>query len=274
LHPLSKQAASLLLKEPRLGKDFSPTYTTRRTHVAVGQRFYYLEISGARLKIHRKQRDQRGAPEVSTGRPAQSADIQAVINFVKSEIRLNYYLSEEDAKSLVEKLSQNDFVGASMNIRHSIKTLLNGILRSNISNKVKIIHEAMPEMYLENYNDQQEQFAPLSMIKSAVSGISLNAGKTLLNKLIEMLVDKLSGLAHESVLSYFKSKAAEFKQAQAQPEDGVTIKIVWANIAGMSGIKAVINAIRGNLSINSISGLSLPSIPTPEVKIAAGKNFD
>ncbi|MBD0341984.1 MAG: hypothetical protein ICV61_14230, partial [Microcoleus sp. Co-bin12] len=108
LHPLSKNAAALLLKEPGLGKDFSAEYTSKRRHIAVGQRFYYLEISGARLKVitrgHRsRQQPATGQQPVSqqptgttgsngtTGstQPAQSGDIQGVINFVKSEIRFN-----------------------------------------------------------------------------------------------------------------------------------------------------------------------------------------
>ena len=51
LHPLSVQAASLLLNEPKLGKDVDVKFTTRRHQTSVGQRFYYLEIPGAQLKL-------------------------------------------------------------------------------------------------------------------------------------------------------------------------------------------------------------------------------
>jgi polyhydroxyalkanoate synthesis regulator protein len=147
------------------------------------------------------------------------------------------------------------------------------MLKNNVGNKVKIIHEAMPEMFLENYTDQQEQFS-FGNVTKAIGNISLNTGKELLTKLVEKLINKLSALANDAIANYFKSRAAEFKQAQAEPQDGITVQIIWMNIQGMASVKAVINAIRGNLSIPNLADLSLPNIPTPEVKISAGKKFE
>ncbi|MBD0375878.1 MAG: hypothetical protein ICV51_09645, partial [Flavisolibacter sp.] len=288
LHPLSKNAAALLLKEPVLGKDFSAQYTTKRRQIAVGQRFYYLEISGARLKVitrdHRSRQQPIGQqpvnqqPTGTTGtngttgstQPAQSGDIQGVINFIKSEIRFNYYFSEEDAKAVVEKLNKNDFLGAALSIRQSVKNVLHEILLNNIDNKVKIIHEALPEMYLEYYNDPQEHFAGWD---KAV-GVALNAGKEVVTTIIEKLIEKLSEVAYQALANFFKARAAEFKQAQAEPADGVTVKIIWTNIPGMSAIRSVINAIRGKLPVGNLSDLTLPSIPAPEIQVIANKKFD
>jgi hypothetical protein len=88
------------------------------------------------------------------------------------------------------------------------------------------------------------------------------------------LVEKISEMAYQSLGNYFKARAAEFKEAQAKPQDGVTVKIIWKNIQGMSAIRAVINAIRGNLSIGNLSDLSMPNLPSPEIEIVADKKFD
>lgn len=280
-HPLTVEAASLLCKEPGLGKNFSSRFTSKRHRTAIGQRFFYLEINGARLSVihtvdhHSAKPNATGsaAGNPSRAQVASTSDVQAVVNFVKSEIRFNYYFSEEEAKAVVEKLNRNDFLGAAMNIRQSVKNVLNDMLQNNVSNKVKIIHEAIPEMFLENYSDQQEQFS-FSDVGKAIGGISLNAGKELLKNLIEKLIDKLSSLANDAIANHFKVRAAEFKQAQAEQQDGVTVQIIWRNIQGMASIKAVINAIRGNLSIPNLGDLALPNIPTPEVKISAGKKFE
>jgi hypothetical protein len=265
LLPLSRHAAALLIKEPALGKDLSKEYTTKRTHISIGQRFYYLEISGARLRIHHvtvhDHRHTAGAAPLNN-RPAQSGDIRGVINFVKSEIHFNYYFSEEEAKSVVEKLNQNDFLAAATAIRYSVRDVLQGILLQNVTNKVKIIHEAFPEMYLENYYDQQE------------NGVVLSSGKNLLTGLVESLVERLSGLAYHAIRDYLKARAVEFKQAQAEPQDGVTIKLSWLNIPGMSSIKTVFSAIRGNLPVGNLAQIKLPVIPKPEIQITAGKHFD
>jgi hypothetical protein len=250
LHPLSKDSSALLLNEPALGKDFPAKYTTKRYHVAVGQRFYFLEINGAHLRM--------GSTK-GNNKPAHSDDIRGVLNFVKSSISLNYYFSEEQAKSVVEKLNQNDFLGAASGIRHSVKEVLHSMLLGNVSGKVQIIHEAFPEMFLENYTDPQENL--------------LGSGKSILTALVENLVNKLAGKAYDEIRDYFKSRAAEFKQAQAEPQDGVTIKVVWSNVPGLAAVKTILSAIRGNLSFNPAM-LSFPSLPKPEILVKAGKQFD
>ena len=275
LHPLTKQAASILLKEPALGKDLPAKFTAKRHLTRVGQRFYYLEISGARLRIPpvnhatHKHRD-HGKP--GTPKPSQSGDIQGVINFVKSEIRLSYYFSEEDARTVVEKINKNDFLGAAINIRNAVKNVLNGILIRNVGNKVKIIHEAVPELYLEHIGAYERESSLAALVKST-GGIALGGGKEILTKIIEQLVEKLSEHAYQAVAIFFKGRAAEFKAAQAQPQDGVTVKITWTNIQGMSAIRAVISAIRGKSPLGNISDMTLPNIPTPDIKVVADKIF-
>jgi hypothetical protein len=250
LHPLSTESSALLLNEPALGKDFPAKFTTKRYHIAVGQRFYFLEINGARLRM---------GPSKGKDKPAHSDDIRGVLNFVKSSISINYYFSEEQAKSVVEKLNQNDFLGAASAVRHSVKEVLHSMLVGNVSEKVQIIHEAFPEMFLENYSDPQENL--------------LGSGKTILTALVENLVNKLAGKAFDEIRDYFRSRAAEFKQAQAEPQDGVTIKVLWSNVPGLATLKTLLSAIRGNLSFNPAM-LSFPGLTKPEILVKAGKHFD
>ena len=267
LLPLTKQAASLLLKEPALGKDLAVKNLSNRFKSAPGQRFYYLEIDGARLRIppvNRSKHKHAENGQPPAGIESRSADIQGVINFIKAEIKLNYYFSEEDAKDVVEKLNKNDHLGAAISIRQSVRNVLNDILIKNISTKVKIIHEAIPELFLENYPDQE---SPLDMLGKV-------AGKEIISKLVEKLIDKFATAAYEAVVNFFKARAAEFKEAQAQPQDGVTVKLTWTNIPGMSTIRTIINAIRGNLSIGNLTDITMPSLPVPDIKIVADKKFD
>ncbi|MDQ6477270.1 hypothetical protein [Dyadobacter sp. LHD-138] len=270
LLPLTLQASTMLLKEPSLGKDVSPRKTATRFRKAEGQRFYYLEIDGARLRLPQVKRTDHRTTEngqPATGIESRSADVQAILNFVRSEIRLNYYFSEEDALGIVESLNKSDYLGAAMHVRNALKVVLKDILKKNIASKVKIVHEAMPELYLENIGDQQEQFAPLDALGKI-------AGKEIISKIVEALVEKLSSKAYDAVLAFFKARATEFKTAQAQPQDGVTIKLLWTNVQGMSAIKAAISAIRGDFSIGSLKDLSIPAISAPDLSIVADKKFD
>lgn len=270
IHPLTVNAASHLLKEPGLGKDVSSRFMQTRHKINIGQRFYYLEISGAKVKKpYIPPTD--GKPDKPKTITPRSSDIQGVINFVRSEIRLNYFFSEEEAKSVVEKLNRNDHLGAALTIRHSVRNVLNDLLIKNVSKKVKIIHEAVPELYLENVHE--EDLIPAG-VAAAAGAFAAKAAKDLLVKLIEKLIVKISQLAYQAVVNYFKARAAEFKQMQAEPADGVTVKIIWVNIPGMSQLRAIINAVRGQMSVGNLADLVLPSIPTPEVQVKAGKKFD
>jgi len=270
LQPLTKEASALLLKEPALGKDSTNQNLNNRHRTIAGQRFYYLEIDGARLRIPPVNRSRHG--HVHAGAPgsnteSHSGDIQAVLNFVKSEIGINYYFSEEDAKNVVEKLNRNDFLGAAQAIRNAVKKVLNEMLLKNVTSKVKIIHEAIPELYLEHVADKEEQFAPLDLLGKVV-------GKDVIGKLIEQLVESVANKAYEAIAAFFKSRAAEFKSAQAEPQDGVTVKLFWKNIQGMGAIRTLINSLKGNLSIPNLSDLSLPKLTAPDIKILADKKFD
>jgi len=322
LHPLTVEAASLLCKEPKLGKNFDAKFTTRRHQTAVGQRFFFLEIPGARLKVvpvlntGNKNAsapgvtpDVTGAPVAAnvslspapatmdapapaespangtaTAAPAEqsyvgivpnSSDVQGVINFVRSEIRLNYFFSEEEAKSVAQKIKQHDYAGAFISVKYSVRNVLHSILIRNVGSKVKIIHEAMPELFMDNYADKQEAF--WGAIGSAITGAASTVGKEMLQKLIEKLVTYISEAAYNAVVNYFRTRKNEFLAAQAAPQDGVTIKLVWFNIQSMQAISTVINAFKGRLTVGNIADMAtiaIPRLPIPEVKIIPGKNFD
>ncbi len=274
LHPLTPQAASLLLKEPGLGKGVSSRFLNSRHLIGIGQRFYFLEIPGARSIPPAPKQDPGKGKVIAPPPPkhARPSDIQGVINFPRAEIRFNYFFSEEEARSVAEKLNRNDYLGAALSIRRSVRDVLNGILIRNVGSKVKLVHEALPEQYLDEIEDPQEQW--LGTAGRALGGLAINAAKDAIKAVIQKLIVKLSEMAYKAVVNYFKARKAEFIQEQASAQDGVTIKIIWSNIPGMSTIAAAINALRGKLSIGNLRDIALPSIPTPDVVMKAGKNFD
>ena len=252
-----------------MGRDFCEC--TRWYKTFVGQRFYYLEIQGARIipapTITPVNNNGTNTPPPPPRRPS---DIQGIINFNKAEVRINYFFSEADAITVGSKLQRNDYAGAAISISYAIRNTLNGILLRDVKSKVKVIHEAMPELYLENYEPNAQQFAPLA----ALGGVAASVGKDLLVKLLEKLVEKFTAYAVKAVENYFRARAGEFLQAQKNNANGVTVKIIWFAIPGMSAIAAVINAVKGNLSVGNLANLALPSLPVPDVRVLPGKQFD
>lgn len=267
LLPLTKQAASLLLKEPSLGKDFPAKALATRFKASAGQRFYYLEIEGAKLRIppvDRSKHKHTDKNRPSAGVESRSADIQGVINFVRSEIKLSYYFSEEDAKDIVEKINRNDILGVAMSIKQSVKKVLNDMLIRNVSSKVKIVHEAVPELFLENISDEE---------LPSLSNLGKIAGKDLVSKLVEKIIGKFADASYDAVVNLLKTRAGEFKEAQAKPQDGVTVILTWKNIPGMSAIRNVISAIRGKSPAIQLTDIAIPTLPAPDIQIAADKKM-
>lgn len=281
IHPLTPQAASLLLNEPGLGKKAPARFLNSRHLIGIGQRFYFLEIGGARSTAPAPKQDTDKGKVIIPPPPkhARPSDIQGVINFPRAEIRFNYFFSEEEARSVAEKLNRNDYLGAALSIRRSVRDVLNGVLIRNVGSKVKLIHEALPEQYLDEIEDNQEQWLGaagrvLAGAGRSLGGVALNAAKDAIKAMIQKLIAKLSEMAYKAVVNYFKARKAEFIQEQASTQDGVTIKIIWSNIPGMSAVAAAISALRGKLSVGNLTDLALPSIPTPDLVVKAGKHFD
>ena len=270
-HPLTAEAASLLCGEPGLGRNFSRKFSGRCHRIAVGQRFYFLEINGARFRLAQSVTGNKTSSSL-----AASSDVQAIVNFVRSEIVFRYFFSEEEAKMLVEKMNKNDFTGAAITIRQSVRSLLNGVLMNNIGDRVKIIHEAMPELFLENLTGdaEEEQFSPFDVLRKVTKTISLSPAKALLTSLVSKLVNKFATKAYESISAFFKTRGKEFKQAQAEVQDGVTLELKWKNVPGMSSLRTVIKAVKGNMQFGNLTDLSMPSVESPDLKIMAGKKFE
>lgn len=268
LLPLTKEVSQLLLKENNLGTRFSKKSLTSRYHAKPGQRFYYLDIEGARLRL--PQNKSKNIKSMNPG-PKQiesrSADVQAVLNFNKSQIKINYFFSEEDAKDLAGKITKNDVLGTATTIKNSVRNILNTILKGHLSEKVKIIHESVPEMYLEADEVGQDQFIN-------VKDIGRNIGKNVISKMVQKLTETIAFRAYEAVVAHLKSRPKVFIDAQSQPQDGVTISIIWNNMSGMSVIKSAISAINGKGSIPNLGDLKLPNFTQPDVVIKAGKLFD
>lgn len=248
LHPLTRQAAAVLINEPGLGRDFPAKFTAKRHLIATGQRFYYLEIDGARL---------RTGSGPGGNRPAHSNDVKAMVNLLKSSIQINYYFSEENAKTIVERLNSNDLTSALLVVKSAVKGMLQQMLSSNIAGKVKIIHETFPEMYMENFTENEGVFMGV---------------KNVLTGLLEKLADKFADNAFDGMRQVFRTRAAEFRKAQAEPDDGVTIGITWPHVSGLSALRSLFSRVNPGMMISD-SMLQALNPGGPEIIIKAGKHI-
>ncbi len=103
LHPLTRDAAALLLDQPELGRDAGPGETGDPTAPQVGQRFYYLEIPGKRPLM-----------VVTPGGRAhvrRRSRSRIIFHFPKNEIIARLFLSEIRAQQIAVKLRQHAHMG-------------------------------------------------------------------------------------------------------------------------------------------------------------------
>lgn len=227
LHLLTREAASLLLGEPELGRD-AETYANDPNAPAVGQRFYYLEIPGKRPLT---------APGPA-GRPQarRLSRARLVLDFPKNEARIYLFLSEIRSQEIAVRLRQRGHLGPVMTrMRRIIDRGLGKAFAGN-PRRLKIIHEA----------------APPGRGPDALNRLPSVVSQVLRGRLIEWTVKALA--------DHLKQHSEEFTRAAEDTADGVTLIITLENPPGFAQLREALKA-----RAVSIASLKLPD-GSPNVK--------
>jgi hypothetical protein len=127
VHPLTPEAAGLLLGSPGLGREVEDSFLDRPDPLTVGERLYYLEVAGA------------GSLQ---GRPSEC---RLVLDLRVEEIRILLYLSESDAQGLAARLRRKEPLGASL---ATLRRIYSMPLRTTLASprgRIRIIGEVPDE---------------------------------------------------------------------------------------------------------------------------------
>jgi hypothetical protein len=242
LHPLTPRAAGILLQQPRLGRKTSGRFRTGRGYVAVGQRFYYLEIGGARSTL---------APSLDgTAIVRRSSRVNVTLDFPKDEFRIFVYLSESDAQEIAAHLRKRDMTSALLLARRVYTAAVRTALDGDIRKRVKVIGET-----------SQEQF-----LGGALSRVAESVREHLITKVVSWL--------GKGVADYLATRSSEFITATENRADGVTIVVRMANPPGAPLVRRI---LRGE-AVSASMMLDLPGAfrgePKLSVTTVAGFRFD
>lgn len=236
IHPLTTEAAATLLGEPDLGREDNSREAPDRMTIEPGQRFYYLEIPGAKPKAKAENRGR--------GKIRRPGAVKVILDFPSRQIRVCIYLSEVKAQRIALKLRQQAHIGAILTLLRAIlnRGLLKSLRRGG-RGRLKIIHETV---------------SPEQAIGGALRRIPLLVLDRVRSRLQEWL---LKGL-----VELLKERTQQFLTAAEDPKDGVTLV---ATIADPPGLDALRQALKGRLP--SLSALKV-SGGSPAVKfdIVAG----
>ncbi len=220
LHPLTPDAAGMLLGEPRLGLETDPSYLANPHMIDVGQRFYYLEIPGKRPLTD---------PGVGK-RPAlrHKTRVRLVLDFRANQIRVQIYLSEIRAQEIAVKLRQQAHLGTVIAylgriFERGARTALSGGF-----GRLKIVHEAVtPDRW-----------------SSALQRMPSLVPRVLLGRLQEWFLGNLPTL--------LKQQAQQFIAESEKPDDGVTLHVTIDQPPGFAHVR---DALKGKVA--SLSNLRL-----------------
>jgi hypothetical protein len=211
LHPLTPEAAGLLLGESGLGREVPDRYLNEpEMSPAVGQRFYYLEIAGARPQVVSKP----GAMPALR----QPSEVNLVANFPRNQLQVLIYLGEAKAQKIAVRMRQHVPIGYVLTaLKPVYEPGLHAAICGGMYRRVKVVHGAVaPE----------------------------EAGGQILKWLPEVVREqfkaKVSEWVGRSLGEHLQQRAQEFIAATEADADGVTLAVTLSNPPGLPKVGRVL----------------------------------
>lgn len=132
IHPLTPEAAAALLPEHMgLARPTDPRFLADRTRTSIGQRFYYLEVPGARVvRAPAPPAEKVGSGRSASPVPARGSEVGVTIDFKAREIRVYDYVSEVEATEIAQAIRRGQ---SRMALVRSIRKTLASALRTVFS---------------------------------------------------------------------------------------------------------------------------------------------
>jgi hypothetical protein len=234
IHPLTKEAASIILGQPNLGKNIRPIKGRNRNLIFEGERFYYLQIAGAEMQT------------------TPSADVTTTNNYNVD----NVYVKPTDVTQ----------TSRSTQIRRVISgSLSNGLIIKDII----YFSEADSRKILAGLKQQSvaELYEYLKKLKPDFEknffGDKFKTGSIILKGLLEMANKVIKENLSKTVLENIKHHIADFEKAVKDPKHGVTVIIQYKiSLAKGKKIKLRLQEALSSVSINILPGFTQRSSPT------------
>lgn len=229
VHPLTPDAAGLLLREPKLGVAVAPGYLRSRYRIAVGQRFYLLEPIGAVGALALSGTATRAAA-------ARLAPSRAwtVVNLRRSKITVGLYLSETEAQRVAEGIRQGR---GGIALLQALITLYRTASQRSA---------AAPQGHLRIVREDRENNEDLAPA----------TGLVLADAIIATLHRRIDAWVLPALATWARNNGEAFARAAAHPDTGVTVRIRLTSVPGLDVISQAtsaadaMNALRGTPIIN------------------------
>lgn len=214
IHPLSRRAAAVLLREPRLGARVAPAFRRSHQRIAVGQRFFYLEPVGV-------------APALSgtraMARPSATSPTQGwiTVDLVRSRAIVAIYLSEGEAQAVAAAV--RDGRGSAVLLRTAVtayRAVETGL--ADGSGRLRVVRDAS---------------MPLPRGASATGRLSPAFRARVLRDLRRAALPAISRWAAE--------RGPELARAANDPAAGVTLVVTLPGAAAVDDVRRALSGVAG-----------------------------
>ncbi|MBK9306034.1 MAG: hypothetical protein IPM58_02840 [Nitrospira sp.] len=223
LHPLTTQAAGLLLGEPALGRNVPAPYLSDRHRILPGQRFYYLELPGTQPQTVLEE------GFLGLRRPSGT---NLTLDFVTGKIEIDLFLGEKAAQDIAVRLKA---ARTSPGAWAMAGSLLSEGLRRNFSpvgqHGIRIAHPAV--------------------MPGAGSG---SAWRRVPPYLTELLASRLKDWVLGVLSQGLRNQEERFVSATEHLEDGVTIHITLLGVPGLAEVRQILGNTPGRIPADIFEG--------------------
>jgi hypothetical protein len=241
LHPLTRNAAAVLLAKPGLGR--VALLGADRRNVAVGQRLFHLVIPGRRPLTIPGGYGRR--------RVRRLFHLIVTLDVPQDQIRVSIYLSEVKAQQLAVRLRQQSHAGSvAVGFNKFVARRLPRILHGHRPKRLRIVHPGIPPGQ-----------SPTSVLQR-LPGIVPEA---FIAKVQEWLVHGFS--------EFMKTQSQKFLAATEDPADGVTLRFTIENPPGFKELSQAMveKGPAGSTVAETIAKAGPPNI---RVEVVAGHRCD
>lgn len=211
LHPLTPEAAGLLLKEPALGKSVDPRYLAERAVIQVGQRFYHLELG-----------DEEGRVAARLGRPARVGRTKVVLDFPAGFLRVFLYYSEAEAQALAASLRKRAAPSAVLGaLRSGHEARIIALLSGAPTRALRIVHPGVPAQ---------------TLLPARPAKVLAAVGRELAGAVVKWLLESFG----KELERRYDAFTAEIAKAAEARSDGITIVVTFARPPLLDSLRSVL----------------------------------
>ena len=240
LHPLTHEAAGLLLGEPGLGRTVDHRYLASPERICVGQRFYQLELPERRIHVGRRM--------------VSSSHVNVTVNFPKEHLRIGVHLSEADAQRVAAALRTSNLVAAVQTLSAIIRPGLRTALSDNPLGHLRWIDATAGG-----------QAAIVSLFGNAARALGVTP-----DQVRKHLAHEIRNALLAAIKGYLQERSGEFIAAADKHKHGLTLVVRLRHPVGLAQLRSLYHGEKV-AGLQSLSGLFPQGFHNSVVEVRAGR---